>query len=276
MTRHLAALTDLGGVNSIRSFTRSWQRAASFTEVIPQRPSFVFAPDQEPIGAPDGFEYERADVEGGYSTARSSLLRQHFERPPIAGILSENVPSPPAIPEEGPAVDHAGTSRSPLQRPQDFREREQKALESELTPMFRVGSATTTAESIFAIPPHLATPPIVGSYASSPDYGTIRSDSGQPMQNAAALWRQQQEAAAAGAAVVPDDEIPPILVKEVEQDGKIVLAVEGQSTLPQTVFNSIKYASLGSASTPLWAILLKAAWKIPLLTMPPFCFIVSS
>jgi vesicular inhibitory amino acid transporter len=33
------------------------------------------------------------------------------------------------------------------------------------------------------------------------------------------------------------------LVKEVEQDGKIVLAVEGQSTLPQTVFNSTKYVS---------------------------------
>ncbi|KAK4218155.1 transmembrane amino acid transporter protein-domain-containing protein [Rhypophila decipiens] len=251
VTRHLQALTDIGGVNSIRSFTRSWQRAAGFTEVIPQRPAFVFAPDQEPIGAPDGLEYERADVEGGYSTARSSLLRQHFERPSISGILSGDAASPPAIPEAGPAVDHAGTSDSPLQRPHDFREREHKALENELTPMFRVGSANTTAESIFAIPPHLATPPIVGSYASIPDYGTIRSDGGNSMENAAALWRQQQEAAAAGV-LVPDDEIPPILVKEVEQDGKIVLAVEGQSTLPQTVFNSINVLiGVGLLSLPM-------------------------
>jgi solute carrier family 32 (vesicular inhibitory amino acid transporter) len=55
------------------------------------------------------------------------------------------------------------------------------------------------------------------------------------MEQAAAIWRQQQEAGNH-----PINEVEPILVKEVEQDGKIVLAVEGQSTLPQTVFNSIK------------------------------------
>lgn len=91
--------------------------------------------------------------------------------------------------------------------------------------------------SIFAIPPHLATPSIVGSSGSNIDYGTIRSSvSRASMAEAAALWQQQQESGAN----VPDDEIAPILVKEVEQDGKIVLAVEGQSTLPQTVFNSTK------------------------------------
>lgn len=187
-------------------------------------------------------------------------MRQHFERPTIAGILSENGPSPSAIPEEGPAGDHAGTSDSSPQRPQDFREREQKALENQLTPMFRVGSAGTTAESIFAIPPHLATPPIVGSYASIPEYGTLRSDSFNSMQNAAAVWRQQQEGAAAGA-VAPDGEIPPILVKEVEQDGKIVLTVEGQSTLPQTVFNSIKYVLLPGIHFPFFSYDRRAARK---------------
>jgi vesicular inhibitory amino acid transporter len=54
------------------------------------------------------------------------------------------------------------------------------------------------------------------------------------MAEAAALWSQQQEAD------VPGDEVEPILVKEVEQDGRFVLTVDGQSTLPQTVFNSIK------------------------------------
>jgi vesicular inhibitory amino acid transporter len=56
------------------------------------------------------------------------------------------------------------------------------------------------------------------------------------MAQAAALWRQQQEVGGN----VPDGELAPILVKEVEQDGKFVLTVEGQSTLPQTVFNSTK------------------------------------
>jgi vesicular inhibitory amino acid transporter len=112
-----------------------------------------------------------------------------------------------------------------------------------LAQAFRPGSYsyTTSSGSIFAVPPHLATPPLVGSYgsaAAAADYGTIRSDVSDraSMAQAAALWRQQQEAGGN----VPDGELPPILVKEVEQDGKIVLAVEGQSTLPQTVFNSTK------------------------------------
>lgn len=79
----------------------------------------------------------------------------------------------------------------------------------------------------------------MGSYGTIPDYGTIRtrgSISRQSIDQVSVLWREPQEVPAN----VPDQEIPPILVKEVEQDGKIVLAVEGQSTLPQTVFNSIK------------------------------------
>lgn len=56
------------------------------------------------------------------------------------------------------------------------------------------------------------------------------------MAEAGELWRQQQVSGN-----VPDGEMEPILVKEVEQeDGKIVLTVKGQSTLPQTIFNSIK------------------------------------
>lgn len=57
------------------------------------------------------------------------------------------------------------------------------------------------------------------------------------MEEAEAIWRERQEAGGN----VPDDEVEPILVKEVEQDGKFVLTVEGQSTLPQTIFNSTKY-----------------------------------
>lgn len=224
VTNRLANLTDIGGVNSIRSFTRSWARAAGFAEVIPQRPAFVFAPDQAPLGLPaEGLPARRIDVEAPeYPTVRSSLLRQHFEA---------------TSPDEGPAQqggDEAGASHA---QPGDFREREQKALENELSPLFRVGSAATTTGSIFAVPPYLATPEIIGSYGTVADYGTIRSDvSRASMAQAAAHWQQQQEAGGN----VPDGEIAPILVKEVEQDGKIVLAVEGQSTLPQTVFNSIK------------------------------------
>jgi vesicular inhibitory amino acid transporter len=117
----------------------------------------------------------------------------------------------------------------------DYREREAKALDTEIQRSFQVGSHT----SIFAIPPHLATPTlsVSGGLGSYRTYGTIGSGVSTPtMEQATALWHQQQETHAN----IPDGEVPPILVKEVEQDGKIVLTVEGQSTLPQTVFNSIK------------------------------------
>lgn len=231
MTNRLTALTDIGGVNSIRSFTRSWRRAAGFTEVIPQRPSFVFAPDQAPIGgldAGDAPPYGQGDLEAAPERGpaqRSPLLHQPLDD--AEAPTREESPEP-------------GTSRAPLRQPSvDFREREQKALEQDMVQAFRVGSHTSVSgSSIFAVPPHLVAPSLVGSYGSAADYGTIRSDvSRASMAQAAAMWRQQQEAGGN----VPDGEIAPILVKEVEQDGKIVLSVEGQSTLPQTVFNSTKY-----------------------------------
>ena len=228
ITNRLASVADIGGVNSIRSFTRSWQRAAGFSEVIPQRPAFVFAPDQAPIAVPAPgaapIQYGRSDLEAGESTPRSSLLRQHFES--AAGSPGHDEIAEPSTTTTAAAQRHSV----------DYREREAKALGDELAQGFRVGSATG---SIFAVPPHLATPPIVGSYGTIPDYGTIRSRVGsisrQSIDQVSVLWREPEVPAN-----VPDQEIPPILVKEVEQDGKIVLAVEGQSTLPQTVFNSIK------------------------------------
>lgn len=94
--------------------------------------------------------------------------------------------------------------------------------------------------SIFEVPPHLATPDIVGSWGTYRSYGTtLESDDGvsrSSMAHAADLWRQQQETGAN----VPDGQRPPILVKEVEQEGRIVLAVSGQSTLPQTIMNATK------------------------------------
>ncbi|KAK3296023.1 amino acid transporter [Chaetomium fimeti] len=260
VTNRLAAITDIGGVNSIRSFTRSWQRAAGFSEVIPQRPSFVFAPDQAPIAPPPDagdvspYSQQQRDIEAG---ASPSLIRQHLEAALRAG---EQHPPRTDSPEPGASASHGAL----LHRQSSRDSREGKPLDgsdSDLMPqVFRIGSHTTTNSasggSIFAIPPHLATPPLIGSYrslVSGLDYGTIRSDAsggsgGGDMTHAAALWRQQQEAGGN----VPDGELPPILVKEVEQDGKFVLAVEGQSTLPQTVFNSTNVLiGVGLLSLPM-------------------------
>ncbi|KAL2257828.1 hypothetical protein VTK26DRAFT_9122 [Humicola hyalothermophila] len=278
VTQRLSALTEIGGVNSIRSFTRSWQRAAGFSEVIPQRPSFVFAPDQAPIaGLPgDVPPYQQRDLEeaaprspkqGPLSppAARESALRQQLE----AAKAQQHSPRAES-PEPG------GAAGPPL-RPTLSR-----GSRSTSSPGFHVGSyGSTSGGSIFAVPPHLATPSILdgASYDSASvngngaaaaasqqlpvgSYGSLRSDDVSVASTmdrvAAALWRQQQEG---GAGNVPDGEIPPILVKEVEQDGKIVLTVEGQSTLPQTVFNSTNVLiGVGLLSLPM--ALKYAGWLV--------------
>lgn len=253
VTNRLSALGDVGGVNSIRSFTRSWQRAAGFAEVIPQRPSFVLAPDQEPIGAHDGIHYgrRRDEEDTGASAPRVSLLRQHLEAStsPESAIRDDdddyhhlhgdnNSTSPSGPSEAQPLLGH-NLGRHPSLTG-SFRERERKALDNELRRTFSIGSGSRGSPgSIFAVPPQLATPDIVGSYGSFRDYGAIATSEDETedlgrgdgsMAQAGEMWRQQQ----AGG-----DQ--PILVKEVEQeDGKIVLTVKGQSTLPQTIFNSIK------------------------------------
>lgn len=245
VTNRLAALGDVGGVNSIRSFTRSWQRAAGFTEVIPQRPSFILAPDQEPIGTHDAIPYGRQkttdDGETGVSGPRVSLLRQHLEAssPSTEHAIRDDSPEPSAANESQPLLLRPGRDASVS----SFRDRERKALDSELF-LRRTFSASSagTPESIFAGPPQLDI--LGGSYGSHRSYGSMLPDDqdeedfgrGASMAEAGEMWRQQQRSGN-----VPDGETVPILVKEVEQeDGKIVLTVKGQSTLPQTIFNSIK------------------------------------
>ncbi|RYP08317.1 hypothetical protein DL765_008828 [Monosporascus sp. GIB2] len=232
-TNRLAAITDIGGVNSIRQFSRSWQRAAVFQEVIPQRPNFAFAPDQEPVHTAGPNQYGRDDIETG---PRTSLLRQHLEAHASGnGIVEGGNASAEASPHRGsPAAGQEGQHKR-----------------SSSNDLFRVVSESGSVRnnSIFEVPPHLAAPSIFGSYGSYRSYGTIEGDVSQPsMVHAADLWRQQQESGAN----VPDGERPPILVKEVEQEGRIVLAVSGQSTLPQTVMNATNVLiGVGLLSLPM-------------------------
>ncbi|VBB86871.1 Putative vacuolar amino acid transporter similar to AVT1 of Saccharomyces cerevisiae [Podospora comata] len=134
ITNRLTALTDIGGVNSIRSFTRSWQRAAGFSEVIPQRPSFVFAPDQ----AHQPIQYGRSPIDTAEqgSAERTSLLHEHFQ----AAANQQSLADQP-IREERESPE-PGASFSPGRQvaAADYREREAKALEQELGgPLFRTG-----------------------------------------------------------------------------------------------------------------------------------------
>jgi len=83
--------------------------------------------------------------------------------------------------------------------------------------------------SIFAVPPHLAAPDIVGSYGSFRDsspFGTMdRSSRHRISFSEGSGWgvADEEEEEGEGAA---HGEHQPILVKEVKQGNKVVLAVE--------------------------------------------------
>jgi solute carrier family 32 (vesicular inhibitory amino acid transporter) len=242
VTHRLAAVADIGGVNSIRSFARSWQRAAGFPEVIPRRPSFVFAPDQQPqhpSGSSEDIQYGRGSAETQSQRPQGGLLRQHLESSLTAGEPSDR--------------PDAGGS--------DFRDRESKALDAELGSTVSLMGGSPSSRSSFFAAPALSSPPVIGSYGSyrSSAYGTMGRGSlrVRHMSSTDQLgdrWAEQGEQASEDGE--DDDaalgEHQPILVKEVKQGNKVILTVEGQSTLPQSIFNSINaLIGVGMLSLPL-------------------------
>jgi vesicular inhibitory amino acid transporter len=223
---HLNALAQVGGVNSIENFARSWTRAAGFPEVTPHRHSFVLSTDQDTDGDDEeAITYGRSDPESRH-LPRTSLLRARLEGaiPPDGAIDDDSL---------SPAVTNdPSTSNQPSQPGS-----EGKRLASE------IASGSYRSNPIFGAP--LLTTPLVGSYGTS--YGTVQSRlSENSMAHAGQLWKQQHETRADG------HEGEPLMVREVEQDGKIVLVVAGQSTLPQTIFNSTNVLiGVGLLSLPM-------------------------
>ncbi|KAG4027729.1 hypothetical protein MFRU_027g00220 [Monilinia fructicola] len=224
------SLAHAGGVNSIENFARSLTRASGFHEITPRRPSFVFA---EEINGGNGDEDPES---GGLQTdygriPRSSLIREQLRR-----STSDN-----AVDDESAIGDEI---MSNLSRVVGHKKSEGERLNE--GDYESVQGSVRGGQSIFAIAPHLSTP-LAGSYGTS--YGTLRSTLNESsMVHAGQLWRQQQ----ASGANVADSEHLPLVVKEVEEDGKIVLVVEGQSTLPQTILNSTNVLiGVGLLSLPM-------------------------
>ncbi|KYG41527.1 hypothetical protein M433DRAFT_147588 [Acidomyces richmondensis BFW] len=102
-------------------------------------------------------------------------------------------------------------------------------------------------DNIFAIEPSLASP-FGGSYGTT--WGSLSSRVTEPsIRHAARLYRRQQSKGTAS----PDRSREPLLVKQVaDEDGKLVNVVVGQSTLPQTIFNSVNVLiGVGLLALPL-------------------------
>ncbi len=207
------SLAQAGGANSLENFARSWSRAAGFVEIPARQPSFITLKDDEE-NAPT--------VTPGVSPAppeSRSLLRQQLQR-------------------EGPSSSQAVLDNEPTKQKHDEEIPNRREV---------VKSHPEGANEILETAPYLASP-----FASSYDgiYGSLSSRvNASSLRHAGELYRQQQEQGTQE----PDKEREPLLLKVVEQkDGTRIQVVVGQSTLPQTVFNSVNVLiGVGLLSLPL-------------------------
>lgn len=217
------SLAQLGGVNSLENFARSWQRAAGFYEITPARSSFVVSDEQDGEGP-----FSRADEERG-PAQHKSLLRQQLE---------QQGSSPESAVHEDNLGEDSEQNASGIDIPHD-------------------DSVHGRGNDIFAHAPHLASP--YSDFGGI--YGSLSSNlNDSSKRHAARLYREQQ----AKGVSEPDKEREPLLVKRVERDdGKIVNVVVGQSTLPQTVLNSVNVLiGIGLLSLPLG--MKHAGWLVGL------------
>ncbi|KAF2637843.1 hypothetical protein P280DRAFT_472005 [Massarina eburnea CBS 473.64] len=214
MAMRIQAIGDAGGVNSMNNFARSWQRAAGFFEITPVRPSFRLESDD---GDDDHGDFPRT----GLSTSDPrSLLRQAFE------------------------TEGRRTSDEALED-----EEARPTEESHLLPSaveHRLDERRARTESIFTIDPSLSSP-FGGSYGTG--YGSLSSRVNESsMRHAGRLFNEQQ----LKGVTEPEQGREPLLVKQVEEDGHVINVVVGQSTLPQTVFNSVNVlVGVGLLTLPL-------------------------
>lgn len=209
-------LAQVGGVNSLENFARSWSRAAGFVEIPPRKPSFVI--EERRV---DDLESSRtSDVQPSSGESRS-LLRQQLER---EGTSSEAV------------FDEASTPH------QENEEDEEAPRRREVAKSTPDGAGDSLDEA-----PYLASP-FASSYGGK--YGSLSSRANDSsMRHAGKLYHEQQ----VKGRQEPDKEQEPLLVQVIEQkDGRRVQTVVGQSTLPQTVFNSVNVLiGVGLLSLPL-------------------------
>ncbi|GAB7347775.1 hypothetical protein MBLNU459_g5319t1 [Dothideomycetes sp. NU459] len=218
MSMRINTIRHAGGVNSIDNFARSWQRAAGFYEIAPVRHSFRYASSDDDGDANDP-NYNREDVQSTPGEQRS-LLRAALQDG--GRKLSDNA-----------IEDHNYAAESSAQPA------EQGTV--------RGRQPTINEDSIFTIEPQLASP-FGGSYGTT--YGSLASRVNESsMRHAGRLFRQQQMQGV----TEPDKEREPLLVKQIEEeDGHVVNVVVGQSTLPQTIFNSVNVLiGVGLLALPL-------------------------
>ena len=200
-------------LDSFNNFARSWQRAAVFPEFAGGRQSFVTS--QEDGDSTQDIEHATHDRP---PPTRQSLLRAALEHE------RQNA-------AETPVVDDADSHEDVVFPPLSAVERRLSERRS-----------SPRQNSILQLDPGFASP-FVGSYGSI----TSRID------EAAVVSRRVPEIVRPGPAPSSSDEDEPLLIKqtEAEEQAKVSFVI-GQSTIPQTIFNSVNtLIGVGMLSLPL-------------------------
>jgi vesicular inhibitory amino acid transporter len=149
-----------------------------------------------------------------------------------------------------PSPDHRSTLRHALQagdrRASDNAVDDEEQGATEETQLLPNGVVRARGESIFTIEPSLSSP-FGGSYGTG--YGSLSARVNESsMRHAGRLFTDQQ----LKGVTEPEQEREPLLVKQIEEDGHIINVVVGQSTLPQTIFNSVNVlVGVGLLTLPL-------------------------
>ena len=208
------SIAQVGGPNSFENFARSWSRAATFNEIPQRKPSFIVSEgdEEESLGSKRSGEYPSK------AEARS-LLRQQFSG---AGSAEEAVTDD----DDGPSTQnpHSESLLSIPNEQQQERGRTNHAVRSSL--------ASSPFDSNYG--------GIYGSLPTRRGESFVRSSIGRG-----------NEAQIEGKPPIGEED--PLVIKTIEErDGKKVQIIVGQSTLPQTVFNSVNIMiGIGLLSLPL-------------------------
>ncbi|KIV91006.1 hypothetical protein PV10_05599 [Exophiala mesophila] len=220
------SLRQMGGPNSIDNFAKSLQRAAGFREITPIRRGSVTLGDQDP---------EAGEGDGEQSTAEPnrSLLRQQLLHYDMGNDNSS------AIQDEQPEAEATESTRLlPQQSRQTL-----KSISGSLAPGSFRGSQSQFGTS----------------------HGSISSKLTITARQRATILIMEQEEASRRALEDPDEEFkddhPRLIEREVRPDGEVIERTVGESTVPQTIFNSTNVLiGVGILALPLG--IRHAGWVI--------------
>ena len=162
-----------------------------------------------------------------------------------SGFTRSGLPTP--VPDQRSALREALQTEGRRASDNAVTDEEQGATEqTHLLPNTVDQRLKARGSSIFQIEPSLSSP-FGGSYGTN--YGSLSARVNESsMRHAGRLFTEQQ----LKGVTEPEQEREPLLVKQIEEDGHIVHVVVGQSTLPQTIFNSVNVlVGVGLLTLPL-------------------------